>query len=193
MHRPADRVTDALQQPRTRLGSHLILVGLPGAGKSTLGPLVARRMGSTFVDLDDDIERTAGRRVSEIFARGGESAFRHWERERTLALKTVPASIVAPGGGWITQPEVVALLRPPSRIVHLRVSPRTALARMGNEVRARPLLSGDDPLSALVSLERTRVGAYDLADAVLDTESLTLQELVSKAAALASSWGVGIG
>lgn len=178
---------------RGTLGAHLILVGLPGAGKSTLGPLVARAQQCPFVDLDTDIERAAGQSVQEIFDRLGEEGFRAMERERTRALKTAPPAVIAPGGGWVTQPDVVALLRPPSRILYLRVSPRTALARMGNEVRTRPLLSGDDPLAALVSLERRRREAYDRADAVLDTESLTLQELVSKTAALASSWGVGIG
>jgi shikimate kinase len=186
-------VTDDLQHVKSPLGSHVILVGLPGAGKSTLGPLVARAVDCPFVDLDVDIERAAGERVRDIFARGGESAFRAWERERTLALQSAPSSIVAPGGGWITQPDVVALLRPPSRILYLRVSPAAALARLGNEVQSRPLLSGEDPLSALVFLERERGRAYDQADAVLDTESLTLQELVSRATALASSWGVGVG
>lgn len=192
---PARRVTDQPPDPLDAIGrgAHLILVGLPGAGKSTLGPLVARMQDCPFIDLDREIERAAGATVSQIFDDGGEEAFRAWERERTLALRSAPPSIIAPGGGWITQPDVVALLRPPSRILYLRVSPRTALARMGNEVRSRPLLTGDDPLAALVSLERRRGGAYSLADAVLDTESLTLQELVSKTAALASSWGVGVG
>lgn len=175
------------------IGAHLILVGLPGAGKSTLGPLVARAQGCPFVDLDTEIERVAGASVRQIFERSGEAGFRAMERERTQALQSAPASIVSPGGGWITQPDVVALLRPPSRILYLRVSPSTALTRMGNEVRARPLLSGDDPLEALVSLEARRRSAYSSADAMLDTESLTLQELVSKTAALASSWGVGVG
>jgi hypothetical protein len=64
---------------------------------------------------------------------------------------------------------------------------------MGNEVSDRPLLKGADPLGALVSLERERRDAYAVADAVLDTETLTLQELVSRGTALASSWGVGVG
>ncbi len=175
------------------LGAHLILVGLPGAGKSTLGPLVARELAVRFVDLDVEIERAAGESVATIFARGGESAFRRWEHDQTERLRSATSSIVAPGGGWITQPDVVALLRPPSRIVYLRVLPATALARMGNEVRSRPLLSGKDPLSVLTSLERRRGDVYRTADAVLDTESLTLQELVSRTAALASSWGVAVG
>ena len=91
------------------------------------------------------------------------------------------------------QPGVAALLCPPGRILHLRVSPATAIERMGNEVALRPLLRGSDPLATLTALERERRPSYDAADAVLDTEALSLQELVSQAAALASSWGVGVG
>jgi shikimate kinase len=179
-------VTDAV-------AAHLILVGLPGAGKSTLGPLLAAGLGRPFVDLDREIEAATGRSIAAIFADGGEPSFRRAEREATERLRSAPASIVAPGGGWITQPDVVARICPPSRILHLHVRPATALSRMGNEVSDRPLLKGADPLGALVSLERERRDAYAVADAVLDTETLTLQELVSRGTALASSWGVGVG
>ena len=173
--------------------AHLILVGLPGAGKSTLGPLVAARLGLPFVDLDREIERASGTAIAEMFARDGEPIFRRWEREVTSRLAGATPSVVAPGGGWIMQPGVAALLCPPGRILHLRVSPATAIERMGNEVALRPLLRGSDPLATLTALERERRPSYDAADAVLDTEALSLQELVSQAAALASSWGVGVG
>lgn len=178
--------------PATR-GVHLLLVGLPGAGKSTVGPLLAARLGIPFVDLDAEIERAAGKTVAEIFALDGEATFRRMEREATARLLEAPTCVVAPGGGWIAQPGVAALLRPPGRIIHLRVSPATALARMGGAAADRPLLSHPDPLSALEAIWATRREAYGTADAVLDTETLSLQELVSQSAALASAWGVGVG
>lgn len=158
-----------------------------------MGERLASHLGVPFVDLDREIEREAGQSVAEIFARDGEGGFRALEREATRRLALAPSGVVSPGGGWITQPDVVSLLRPPARIVHLRVSPATALARMGNEVGLRPLLRGSDPLAQLARLERERAAAYATADAVLDTETLALQELVSRAAELATSWGVGIG
>lgn len=179
--------------PTASSHAHLILVGLPGAGKSTLGQRLAQQLQLPFVDLDREIERLTGRSIAEIFATEGEGAFRRLEREVTHRLAEASSRVVSPGGGWITQPDVVGLLRPPSRIIHLKVSPATARARMGNEVAHRPLLMGGDPVGRLTRLERDRAAAYGTSDAVLDTETLTLQELVSNAAALASAWGVGVG
>jgi shikimate kinase len=172
---------------------HLVLVGLPGAGKSTVGPLVADRLGIAFVDLDLEVAERAGRPVPEIFALDGEATFRSLEREATRQLVGRRSCVVSPGGGWVTQPDVVALLRPPGRIIHLHVSPATAIARMGGDVAKRPLLSGGDPLAALQAIAGARESAYATADAVLDTETLSLQELVVQSAALASGWGVGVG
>lgn len=172
---------------------HLVLVGLPGAGKTTLAPLLAQRLGLPVIDLDREIELASGMSVADIFSGEGETAFRRWERDVTAQVAGRPSSVVSPGGGWITQTGVVALLCPPGRIIHLRVSPSAALERMGNEVALRPLLREADPLASLTALERERRASYGIADAVLDTEALSLQELVSQAAALASSWGVGVG
>ena len=173
--------------------AHLVLVGLPGAGKSTVGAMLAERLGLPFVDLDLEIEARAGRPVREIFALDGEATFRELEREATRRLVERSATVISPGGGWITRPDAVALLRPPGRIIHLRVTPPTALERMGASVGLRPLLAGGDPLAALEALEGIRRSAYAAADAVLDTETLSLQELVAQSAALASAWGIGVG
>lgn len=158
-----------------------------------MGPLVAERLGIPFVDLDQEIERATGKSVGEIFALDGEATFRKLEREATERLLAQPSSVVSAGGGWITQPGVVALVRPPGRIIHLRVSPVVALARMGGMVAQRPLLSHTDPLAALEAIWAARRESYGAADAVLDTEILSLQELASQSTALASAWGVGVG
>ena len=176
-----------------RRGAHLILVGLPGAGKSTLGSLVAQRLGSPFVDLDTEIERHEGRSVADIFSRDGEGRFRQLEHLLTEQVALRSNLVLSPGGGWVTQPMLPALLRPPGRIIHLDVTPATALARLGSAAGARPLLRSADPGAILEQLHSDRAPAYGIADAVLDTETLDLQELVDQLAALAVAWGVGVG
>lgn len=177
-----------------RRGAHLILVGLPGAGKTTVGRLVARRLRRPFVDLDEWIAVRAGRPIPAIFEAEGEAGFRALEREATLEIaRTNEDLILAPGGGWMAQPDLLVLLRPPGRIIHLDVTPATALARMGANASSRPLLRTADPLATLHGLHEARREAYAAADAVLDTETLSLHELVDQVIALAAAWDVGVG
>jgi len=90
---------------------HLILVGLPGSGKTTVGQAVADLTSRTFLDLDQEIERREGRSIGRIFAEKGEAYFRKKERELTEELTFVGNMIVAPGGGWAVQSDVVAIVR----------------------------------------------------------------------------------
>src|SRR5258708_29500184 len=125
---------------------HLILVGLPGAGKTTVGRAVAAKLGRSFVDFDEEIERREGMPITQIFGAKGEHGFRALEARLTKELAKTSGMIAAPGGGWITHPEVVGLVRPPAQIVYLRLRPQTALARLGPQRATRPLLMGPDPL-----------------------------------------------
>ena len=172
---------------------HLILVGLPGAGKTTVGEAVAEWLGRPFLDFDREIESRAGLSVSQLFERFGEAEFRRRERELTLELAALAGMILAPGGGWVTDPSAVALLRPPGRIIHLSVSPETALRRLseGHEVDRRPLLSAGDPLATMRELFRRRAAAYRSADSVVDTEDKTPQQVIQEIVSLASSDGRG--
>ncbi len=167
----------------------IVLVGLPGAGKSTVGRAVAERLGWTFVDFDEEIERREGAIVAELFARRGEPYFRERERALTAELVGRRALVMAPGGGWIANPEVVALLRPPGRIIYLRVRPATALARLGSGTETRPLLRGADPLSALRLLLERREPHYLAADHVLDVDMFDPQWVAEQVARLASGRG----
>src|SRR5665213_2687632 len=117
---------------------HLILVGLPGSGKTTVGQAVAAATGRTFLDLDSEIERREGRSIGQIFAENGEAYFRKRERELTEELTLVGNMIISPGGGWVTQPENLRLVRPPSILVYLRVRADTALERLGPMRTLRP-------------------------------------------------------
>ncbi len=164
---------------------HLILVGISGAGKSTVGTAVAERLGRTFMDLDREIERREQATVSELFAEKGEPYFRAKERELTEELSRMGNMVLAPGGGWITNTDVVALLRPPSRIIYLKVKPETAMERIGDERGTRPLLMRPDPLGELKRMLLQREPMFSGADHVIDTEELSPQQVVEAVMKLA--------
>jgi shikimate kinase len=167
-----------------RSGRHLVLVGLPGAGKTSAGRRAAELLGRPFLDFDEEIERRTGRTVSTLFAADGEPAFRERERALSEELAAGPAMVLAPGGGWMTNAAAAATLRPAARIIYLRVSPAEAVARMGAALAARPLLVGDDPHAALDALLRRREAVYAMADHVLDTDALSVAEVAESLVAI---------
>jgi shikimate kinase len=157
---------------------HIVLIGLPGAGKSTVGPPLAERLGLSFMDFDAEIERRTGRSVPAIIRTDGEPAFREMERQLTAELASADAAVLAPGGGWVTRPDTVGLLRPRAKLVHLKLTPEAAIRRLGSARLARPLLDGNDPLARITALEVARRAAYAGADWVVDTELLTVQRVI---------------
>jgi shikimate kinase len=159
---------------------HLVLVGLPGAGKSTIGAMVAEKLGRAFLDFDAEIERREGMPVSQIFGERGEAGFRLLERKITEELRDFGNMVIAPGGGWVMDPEVVALIRPPAKMVYLRVRPETALKRMAGAAGGRPLLNRPDPLAEVTKLFDARKGMYQLADLEIGAELLTPQQITDQ-------------
>jgi 3-dehydroquinate synthase len=140
-----------------------------GAGKSTVGPRLAVRLGRTFVDTDLEIERRAGRTVAEIFAQEGEPRFRGLEREAIEAAAEA-AAVVALGGGAIVQPGALERCRRRGVIVHLDVPIETLLERIG-DAASRPLLAGVDAAGRAAKLEAllaVRQPYYAAADHCVD-------------------------
>ena len=168
---------------------HVVLIGLPGAGKSTIGRLAAQRAKRAFLDFDREIERRQSQTVSEIFAERGEQFFRQLERALTQELAAVGGMIVAPGGGWIVDPENVALLKPNAQLVWLKVRPEVAIARLRAEATVRPLLIRPDPLSELKKLLEQREALYAQADHLINTEMVSLEQAADRVAQLASVKG----
>ncbi|MEK0430458.1 MAG: hypothetical protein RL139_262 [Gemmatimonadota bacterium] len=167
---------------------HLVLLGLPGAGKSTVGPLVATRLGWPCVDLDAAIVARTGMPIATLFAREGEGVFRDWERRLTAELAPVggPPIVLAPGAGWIEDPGHRARLGVSMLGVYLRVSPGVAVARMGGESAARPLVAGPDPVAAVAALQARREAFYLQAKHEVSTDLLVPDEVASFIVALAS-------
>jgi shikimate kinase len=152
---------------------------LPGAGKTSVGSVLAKSLNCPFVDLDAEIVRCSGRPISAIFASRGEEHFRLLEHEATLRLRDALPSVIAPGGGWVTVPETVALLRPPAQMAYLKVDPATAARRLHRSAHLRPLLRRD-PERALEQLLEARRASYEAADWVVDTEVLGRQEVIDR-------------
>ena len=159
---------------------------MPGVGKTTIGRAAARRLDRQFLDFDREIERRAGMEVREIFRLRGEDHFRSMELALTEELSETGGMVLSPGGGWITQPKSVELLRSAGRIIYLRASPE-AVARRLRRVETRPLLAGRDPVIALRELYHKRRALYEAADTILDTERLARQQLIAKVVELGST------
>ena len=167
---PADLADDAA-------GRHVILVGLPGAGKSTVGNMLARRLHVGFLDFDVEIVRRERMPITEIFAAKGEAAFRALELSLTEEVAALPRMVLSPGGGWVSQPAAVAVLKPRSRLVYLQITPEGAVRRMGRRMSTRPLLQKADPRAELERLLAMRRHVYEAADIIVDVEALGAQRV----------------
>jgi shikimate kinase len=153
----------------------VVLVGPMGAGKSTVGRLLAERWAVAFRDTDDDVEATDGRTISDIFVESGEEHFRTLERAAVVSALTEHAGVLAVGGGAVMADHTRAALAG-HRVVFLRVGLADAADRVGLGV-SRPLLLGNvrGTMKALLD-ERTPV--YEsVASVVVDTDGRTPDEV----------------
>jgi shikimate kinase len=156
-------------------GPRVVLVGPMGAGKSTVGRLLARRWDAAFRDTDDDVEATEGRTISDIFVDDGEERFRALERVAVARAVAEHEGVLAVGGGAVMAEETRAVLAG-QRVVFLRVGLSDAAARVGLGA-SRPLLLGNvrGTMKALLD-ERTPV--YEsVAAVVVDTDGRTPDEV----------------
>jgi shikimate kinase len=162
--------------------SHLsiALVGLSGAGKSTVGRLLAARLGWPLRDTDALIAQADGRSVAAIFAEDGEARFRELE---ALALREAladPPCVVATGGGVVLRAENRALLRQAAFVAWLDAPTRALVARLRAHAEARPLLEGD-PAVRLAALRAARAALYaEVAYVRLETDGRTAEQLCAE-------------
>ena len=150
--------------------SHVVLVGPMGAGKSSIGRMLASRLQRIFIDLDACIEAEAGAAISLIFTNEGESGFRSRER-RALAntLARSEASIIATGGGAVLDEGNRRAMRGAGTVVYLQVEPSVQVQRLQGD-GTRPLLATADPAQRLAELQVLREPLYrEVADLVFDT------------------------
>lgn len=146
------------------------LVGLMGAGKTTVGRRLAAALGLLFRDADSEIERAAGLSVQEIFERHGEPEFRRGERSVIKRLLDDPPHVLATGGGAFMDAETRALMRERAISVWLRADLET-LTRRVEKRDHRPLLKADEPRAVMARLMETRYPVYAEAELVVDSSS----------------------
>lgn len=161
--------------------SNIILIGFMGSGKSTVGKLLARRLGMEFIDLDDVIEATCGMSINEIFRLHGEQYFRDIESSiiRTL-LPSLKNSVVACGGGVVLRDENIEVIRDHGIVVYLRITAEEAHKRLMN-FNNRPLLNVEDRLSTIKKLLSIREALYRKAShLIVEVDGKSPEEVVDE-------------
>jgi shikimate kinase len=155
----------------------IVLTGFMGSGKTTVGPLLAGRLGWSFVDVDDVIEAEAGATIAELFSRHGEGPFRDREHATIARLAARDALVLALGGGAIEHLATRSLLvtTPGTILVHLEVELATTLARCRGTEQLRPILADQ---ANLASRYQHRLPLYRTAHVSIPVDSLTPRQVV---------------
>lgn len=171
---------DRTSARKTPVPCNIFLVGLMGAGKTSVGRLLARRLGKTFYDCDHEIERATGVKVAVIFEIEGEAGFRARESRMLADLVRRREAVLATGGGAILSAENRALLGANGVVVYLRAMPLDLWKRTRHD-KNRPLLKTADPLAKLEQLFEERDALYrGTADIVIETGSQNLGSLAHR-------------
>lgn len=162
-------------------GGRVVLVGAPGSGKSTVGGLLAKRLGADFRDTDADVEQRAGKAISDIFVEDGEERFRELEREAVRAALAEHRGVLALGGGAIQDPDTRADLRA-VRVVFLEVGLADAAKRVGM-THDRPLLIGNPRTMLRKQLEARRPLYTEVATVTVATDGREPDDVADEALA----------
>jgi shikimate kinase len=165
---------------RDRVPGNIFLVGMMGAGKTSVGKFLARRLAKTFHDCDQEIERATGVKVAVIFEIEGEAGFRAREAKTLAELVRLRDIVLATGGGAVLSADNRRLLAENGTVVYLRGAPGDLWNRTRHD-RNRPLLQTADPLARLEQLHAERDPLYrEIADVILDTGSQSVGGLAHR-------------
>lgn len=175
------------QEPLAGLERSIVLVGLMGAGKSSIGRRLGQRQGCPFVDADKEIEQAAGCTIEEIFERHGEAAFRDGERRVIARLLSGPPQVLATGGGAFMDPRTRATVRQRGVSVWLRADLDLLVRRTGRR-NNRPLLKGKNRRVILQDLIEERYPVYAEADVAVDIDDSPPDVTTSRVAAAVAAF-----
>jgi XRE family transcriptional regulator, aerobic/anaerobic benzoate catabolism transcriptional regulator len=183
---------DAPPAKATPAIGRIALIGLRGAGKTTLGRIAARRLGWTFIELNHEIERLAGFSVTEIFKLYGQGGYRRLEQR---ALRTVaampPPLLLATGGGLVAEPLTFDLLLHAFDTIWVKARPQEHMTRVREQGDLRPMSDESDAMKELVAILSSREPLYARARAVLDTSGQAIEASADQLARLIATLAPG--
>ena len=154
---------------------NIFLVGFMGAGKSTVGKILADKIGYEFLDEDKVIEDRAGTTIAEIFAEQGEPYFRDMESETTESLASGDKQVIATGGGVVQRDRNWDAMKSNGITIYLKASVETIWERIEDDT-TRPLLQVENPVETARELLSKRTPMYEKADIIVLTDNLTLEQ-----------------
>lgn len=161
------------------MSANIVLVGFMGTGKSTVGRVIAQKLGFHFIDTDDVIEQTSKAKISDIFAEHGEVYFRDLESQAVKSVALMKNQVVATGGGVVLRSSNIDLLRTGGPIFCLNATPKAIWDRVRSS-QSRPLLRGPDPLKKIETLLDKRAPYYALADHQIETTGVSVDRVANE-------------
>jgi shikimate kinase len=163
---------------------HLLLIGLPGSGKSTIGKLVADLLKAPLIDVDNLLVRQMGMPIAQIFGKFGEPEFRRMERDAVHAACAAEPLVLVPGGGWAAQEGELDAVREATCIIYLKCQAGTA-AKRADQGEVRPLLTAEDPAARMRALLQEREPYYSRAEHSVITDNKAADAVAAEVAQVA--------
>ena len=158
---------------------NILLTGFMGAGKTTVGKKLAKRLGYLFVDTDREIEKEQGCSITEIFKYGGEECFRDLETDILQKLQTKQNLVIATGGGMVLRNENRSLMQSLGTRVYLKVELQELMRRLKKD-KKRPLLQKLKPEEHILEMLQQRKSIYEEAECIIDTTDLSPHQMVTE-------------
>lgn len=158
---------------------NIVLVGMMGAGKTTIGALLAQKIHATYVDIDSAVEKETGKTINQIFESYGEDLFRKLESKTIKKYAAYHNQVISTGGGAVSNPVNLEELQRNSILFYLKATPKELYARI-KDVKNRPLLKQPNPLSVLDKLLKEREKSYQMADYTIVTSNKQAFEIIEE-------------
>ncbi len=158
---------------------NILLTGFMGAGKTTVGKKLAKRLGYLFIDTDREIEKEQDFSITEIFKYGGEECFRDLETDILQKLQTKQNLVIATGGGMVLRNENRSLMQSLGTRVYLKVELQELMRRLKKD-KKRPLLQKSKPEEHILEMLQQRKSIYEEADCIIDTTDLSPHQMVTE-------------